>query len=366
MGAPVTIHDLIGNEDFQKATLQQKNAALMQVPQFAQASPLDREKILEVAQYGQVQPGTPGYETPGLLHPSAPGEPAVAPGESTEHAAARGLIGGTAQLVNPMNLVGAVKHPLTTIESIAESPVTIVREAEQGNLAAIPQAAALTLGAEGAARGVRGAAPAATEYALKHPEVVVGAGKTAGLVGGGVAGETFGGGTHGIMPGIGAYEGYRLGGDLAGKFVKSAEDRAINDVINEDRPLDSLPERLLPELSRRLQAQEKAYADLMARTGQTPEELNVPKSLRTNLSRYFEERAREKASLPRVISTPEEMAATAQRGRLMGALQKELSPEAKARGMAYAAGQHETEWVPSKRSVIRGVEKTYRTFPKVE
>lgn len=366
MGAPVTIHDLLGNEDFQNASLQQKNAALMQVPEFAKADPQTREKVLEVSQFGSVQPGTPGYKMPGLFHPSAPGEPAVAPGETALHAGARGLIGGTAQMLNPLGLASAVRHPLDTVTSMAESPYTIYKEAKEGNLAAIPQAAGLAMGAEGAIRGMRGAVPMAREYALRNPGTVAGAGKALGMIGGGVAGESLGAGTHGLLPGIGAYEGYRLGGDLAGRFVKSAEDQALEDVIHGNRQMGSIPDRLLPELSRRLASQEKAYADLMARTGQTPEELKVPKSLRQDLTNYFEERAREKAKLPRMVETPEEIAAKTQRGKAMGRLREELSPEAKMRGMAYAAGQHDTEWVPSKRGVSQTTGRGYRVFPKVK
>lgn len=333
---------------------------IKQNPQAARA-------YLEHTYYGDALPG--GYQqgtpVPGVMHPSAPGEPAVAMGESLGHAATRGLVGGAGQLFDVKNWYEAARHPIDTAISLVKSPLTIAQEAGEGNLAAIPQALALEQMASAPIKGGAAALPRVREMALEHPEAVTSGGRVVGAVGGALGG-------HALMPvgeelgGIGgAYVGMRVGEKVGQGLVKSVEDRAINQVIEGDRPIESLPKRLLPQLRTRMRAQEQAYADVMARTGKDVEELKIPSTLREGAKQMYEERSRQTASTPSLIKTPEELATEQQRGAAFESAAQGIKPEARLRGMSYAAGRHGTEWVPSKRGIETSVQRSSRILPKI-
>ena len=153
---------------------------------------------------------------------------------------------------------------------------------------------------------------------------------------------------------------------VGGELAENETNKLINDVINRDKPLSQLPSNLFPRYMSELTARANAYLELAAQQGRDIDKVNVPTSVRQMAEQIREERMKQFAKMPPMIQTPEQIQAAEGRARAFGAVKGELAPEAQARGMAHAAGQHEGEWVPSKRATRISTTGTSKPFPKVK
>lgn len=195
-------------------------------------------------------------------------------------------------------------------------------------------------------------------FAVEHPAMMrLGGAALGGAVGAGL-GERSGGGRYGELGGGvgGAFIGYGLGG----REAAAQGEKLIQDVLEGSRPLNELPERLLPQYMRQSRALADAYAQMALEKGEKPEMIKIPTGLRNQVQNIYEERSRMSPQMPRVIMTPEEFAQKEGEASYLGAQREAMRPSASARGMAHAAGQHESEWVPSKRGQISTVSQTFR------
>lgn len=198
-GAINSINDLLSNPEFGKMDLGDKDKMMMQFPEYSGMPEQDREKVLQVAHYGSIQPGTPGYKEPGLLSGSyilpvekgvvdRPGS--IAPGESMPHAVVRQALGGlgrAAEMV-PQTVIGAAKAlgqgPQTGQEAVIQAaggtpmlaaerigtgllswPQQLYQEAKRGDIGAMTEFGGAMLAPKVGEFGQEGLSKAAKAFA---------------------------------------------------------------------------------------------------------------------------------------------------------------------------------------------------------
>lgn len=199
------------------------------------------------------------------------------------------------------------------------------------------------------------------EFALQNPNAtrVIGATGGAAL---GMIPSLFGEGSLYIPAGGAA------GGEwLAERVINAARDKAASDVARgtrEIRPGD-VPDTLAAAANRQTRALQNYYANYIAQTGETPEELKVPTAMREGLKKFYEERVKNVPQLPNLVKTPEEVRAQALTDQAYEAARQDMLAAARLRGTAHPAGYATPQWVGARRGVEQSTSRTSRIFPKI-
>lgn len=303
------------------------------------------------------------YNDPSSFLPAAGRAIAGAPGRYLEaqRGAAQAGINRMAQPGIGNKVAGAAEYVLSPLmPGLARAGQDI----EQGNVrgglgattgAVLPFVAGspeMRASAAEAAKTVASKIPSPTTAVIEHPVLT----RAATTAAGGVLGRAGGGvGEFG-----GVYGGYRIGGEI----VKYADQKAISQVIDGTRTLDKLPTRLMPQYVRELTARANAYARQAIETGQNVESMKLPKGLKEATQTMYQEQMKMIPQIPRAVLTPEEIQAARQQGVVSRAATEQMRPEAQARGMAHAAGQHQGVWKPAVRGISQTTTKSYKLEPQ--